>query len=242
MTFKKNHPTYKGIEKGWFKRGDTPWNKGRKLPYTVWNKGRPWPESVKIKIGKSLTGKPAYWNRKPKSDAVKIKLSKISKHHWAVPENREKLKKAIEDLWKDPNYQNKLSKIRRKMWLNPVYKDAQIKKLILGWRMKPNRIEKRFTDFINKSKLPFEYVGDGKVVIGGKIPDFVSTNKKKQIIEIFGDYWHKIKDKTSSRKRIGHFRKFGYKTLILWESELQKTDWQKSILKKIQKFMEGYDE
>jgi len=40
--FKKGHPFYKGGEKGWFKKGQTPWNKGTHIQTNnaleVWRK------------------------------------------------------------------------------------------------------------------------------------------------------------------------------------------------------------
>jgi very-short-patch-repair endonuclease/DNA-directed RNA polymerase subunit RPC12/RpoP len=63
----------------------------------------------------------------------------------------------------------------------------------------------------------WKYVGLGDVIIGGKCPDFVNINGKKQIIEVFGRYWHKPEDVD---KRINTFTKYGYATLIFWEDEI----------------------
>lgn len=41
---------------------------------------------------------------------------------------------------------------------------------------------------------------------------------KKKLIELFGDYWHKGED---PQDRINIFKKFGYDTLVIWESELK---------------------
>jgi len=44
--FKKGHPFYKGGEKGWFKKGHIPWDKGKKRPEfsgennPIWKNGR----------------------------------------------------------------------------------------------------------------------------------------------------------------------------------------------------------
>ena len=49
---------------------------------------------------------------------------------------------------------------------------------------------------------------------------------RKKLIELFGDYWHSkertgIEPKEHERKRIEHFKQFGFDTLIIWEHELK---------------------
>ena len=78
----------------------------------------------------------------------------------------------------------------------------------------------------------WKYVGDGQFIIGGKCPDFINVNGKKQIIELFGDYWHR-NDNGNKRKRL--FAEYGYSTLIIWESELKKPQ---RLIKKITEFAE----
>lgn len=81
----------------------------------------------------------------------------------------------------------------------------------------------------------WKFVGDGKAIIGGKCPDFINTDGRKDVIELFGDYWHK---NDNPQNRIEHFKKYGYSTLIIWEHELKdknKTiervrEWQKSLM------------
>jgi G:T-mismatch repair DNA endonuclease (very short patch repair protein) len=72
----------------------------------------------------------------------------------------------------------------------------------------------------------WKFVGDGEVILGGKSPDFININGQKKIIELFGDYWHSEKKTGRCRAeeenlRKSHFAKYGYQTLIIWESELK---------------------
>ena len=72
----------------------------------------------------------------------------------------------------------------------------------------------------------YNFVGDFQFFLGGKNPDFMNVNGKKQLIEIFGDYWHseekigKPKDE-HVKDRIDHFKQYGFDTLIIWEHELK---------------------
>ena len=99
-------------------------------------------------------------------------------------------------------------------------------------RTKPSGAERRFMEICERYNLPFAYVGDGKLIIDGFNPDFVNTNGKKQLIEIFGNYWHR--DPFDRRKsewgRSYHYAKFGFKTLIIWENELRD---ERKVVKKI---------
>ena len=63
----------------------------------------------------------------------------------------------------------------------------------------------------------WKYVGLGDVIIGRKVPDFINVNGQKKIVEVYGSYWHKKED-APRRKKI--FRRYGYKTLILWDYDL----------------------
>ena len=94
---------------------------------------------------------------------------------------------------------------------------------------RPTKIEQKIIDIINTSKLPFKYVGDGKLNINGLNPDFID-NTDKYIIEVFGNYWHnpkrkkfrKIIETDTEDGRIKFFEKLNYKILILWENEINR--------------------
>lgn len=61
-------------------------------------------------------------------------------------------------------------------------------------------------------------LGDGSVILEGKIPDFININGQKKIIELFGNYWHKEGDEQTRKE---YFNKYGYETLIIWEEEMK---------------------
>ena len=138
---------------------------------------------------------------------------------------------------------NKRSLIFKELWKNPEYKEKMLQKMPSASGKHPNKLEKYFIEYFNKNFLyDFEYTGNGKILIGCKSPDFINE-KTKQIIEIFGCYFHKckecklenskMKETLSEIERIEHFSKFGYKTLIVWEHETKNKE---ILFKKLQNF------
>lgn len=111
-----------------------------------------------------------------------------------------------------------LSMFWKEKWKDPEFFKERMK----SFGVKPNKLELKFEKFLNENfPNEWKYVGDGQVILGGKCPDFINVNGKKQIIELYGDYWHKGQN---PEDRIKIFEPFGYKTLIIWEKELKNLD------------------
>lgn len=124
------------------------------------------------------------------------------------------------------------------LWKDPVYKEKRLQKLFAKMRIKPNRPEKRLR-YLLEALFPgeYRYVGDGKVWINGKNPDFINVNGQKKIIELFGTYWHSkrctgINNTEHRRQREAIFAKYGYRTLIVWQWELENIQRLKGKIKK----------
>lgn len=106
---------------------------------------------------------------------------------------------------------------------------------------KPERIFERICE---KYNLPFHYVGDGSLWIGKNPsinPDFVECNGKKIAVEVFGDYWHSpllrynIGDYQRADVRTKTLKKYGWKLIVLWQTDLLREDadaFVVSVLKK----------
>lgn len=63
------------------------------------------------------------------------------------------------------------------------------------------------------------YNGDGEhLKLGRRKPDWININSKKQLIELWGDYYHRGQN---PEDRIAGFRSYGYSTLVIWEHELK---------------------
>ena len=110
-------------------------------------------------------------------------------------------------------------------------KDEQIRKMMAGAAKKrPNRLEQKLIAAIEQNKLPFKYVGNLQFVLGGKCPDFLNINGKKQLIELFGNYWHTSKARETAQQRVDHFKQYGFDTLVIWQDELRN---ERNVVEKI---------
>jgi hypothetical protein len=116
---------------------------------------------------------------------------------------------------------------RRKLWTDPIF----VQKVLSGGKKSPNKPERTLLQIL-EDLYPGEwrFVGDGRIIIDGRCPDFINCNGQKKIIELFGDYWHRHDDPLA---RIERFKAFGYDTLIIWERELKSLG---PLLSKLQSF------
>lgn len=126
-------------------------------------------------------------------------------------------------LWKNPEFREKRIRLARaemnKRWRDPIKSEKMIQALISGIQQRPTKPEIEISKILNQL-FPgrFKYVGDWKFSVDRLCPDFVSCTGKMQIIEMFGDYWHRGE---SGKPRIRRFAKHGYQALIIWERELK---------------------
>ncbi len=144
------------------------------------------------------------------------------KHH--TKEAKRKMSKAHKNKIVSPKTRIKMGIASKKRWQNKDYRENVLNAMFKARHTKPNKLEKLLNKLLNKL-LPKEYkfVGNGKVVLGGFCPDFINCNGQKKIIELYGDYWH-TKDKYTidkDKRRLIVYKKYGYRTLIVWEHELK---------------------
>ena len=137
---------------------------------------------------------------------------------------------------KPPGFGAIMSEATTKSWQNPKH----AKTIIESWHRKPNKPERWLNKFLQKI-LPGEYqlnVNAEVMILGGKIPDFVNINGQKKIMEFNGGYWHGEEftgrtKKEEEEQRASLFAQFDWKTLIIWEYELEDTD---LLMEKIMSF------
>jgi hypothetical protein len=161
----------------------------------------------------------------PYDDEFNLKLSKIHKEIWANP---------------DSSYNSKSRSKKIGLRMKELYKDEEyLKKLQKGLHSRPNKSEIFVTKMLEELNLEYDYVGDSKVWIDGKNPDWIHK-KENRIIEFFGwyhtfEYRSKYEndfklDEEHEKERIEHFKKNGYGCLVVWESDLENLDLIKNKL------------
>lgn len=134
----------------------------------------------------------------------------------------------------------KMSATHKRLFEDPEHKSRILEAVRMGMTIHPNKPETIVLGMLNEIDLGnWEFTGDGKVVMGGRIPDFFNTNGHKKIIEVFGDYWHGERARCYEETEAGRielFKGFGYSTLVIWESELKEPERVKG---KIREFVKG---
>ena len=113
--------------------------------------------------------------------------------------------------------------------------------LILASRRRPTTPEQRVIEICQKHFPQFKYNGDYSlgITIGTFVPDFVNINGKKQVIEVFGDYWHspQVRSdwKSSELGRIMAYNSLGFSCLVLWERDIN-SESEEELVSKIKAF------
>jgi len=191
-------------------------HKGHSLP---WLKGRPLSEEHKHKL--SIASKIA----QSKVEARQKNSEGVRRAYRENPELREKVACSSKKRWQDPEYKLRVSKatsIGKKVW----WQDPNnVLKMVKSWHLKPTKPELKLEIILFNYFPQYKYNGDGRlgIVLGGLIPDFVNTNGKKEVIEVFGNYWHRrenLKWHQTELGRIMHYNSLGYRCLIIWEHQL----------------------
>ena len=111
----------------------------------------------------------------------------------------------------------KLKQSQKKWWANAD--NAQ--KRFMEMKRKPTKPEKFLLEFLEQ-EFPneWQYVGDGKVWIEGKNPDFINCNGRKLIIEFDGMYWHRNRVELD-KIRNSIYAKYGYSILSINEEDIK---------------------
>jgi len=177
------------------------------------------------------------WSRKRKDKPHSEKHRIAMSNAWTSIK-RKKRSELIKNLWQNNEYREKQHKQRCseencERFSKLMSSDEVRKKSLLGSHKRPTSAEKSFMMFTQKYDLPYKYVGNGSFIIAGKNPDFIHSNGKKNVIEIYGAYWHNIEDGIN---RVNYFYDHGYRTLIIWDWELGN---EAKILEKVSEFNKG---
>ena len=117
-----------------------------------------------------------------------------------------------------PEASKEHSERMKAMWTKKSYVEAVIRAI----NLRPNKQEIALGKIIDDvCPCQFKYNGDYSlgVILNRYIPDFVNINGKKQVIEFFGSYWHRI-DGRGEQETIDKYRQLGWHCLVVWDTEL----------------------
>lgn len=174
------------------------------------------------------------------------KQSRAQTERW-TPERRSQQSDALTNAWdeegkretwsqgiKDGNTKKvraQKSNTRKNLMSNdPSYASQSLSKLLRQKEM--TKPEKNLESLLQLLELPYEFVGNGKLMIGRYCPDFVRVDCKA-IIEVYGYHHTRSQNKQHDKKRNAFIKRNGYRMLIVWASEL---DDIQSLVNKIKKF------
>jgi hypothetical protein len=137
-------------------------------------------------------------------EARLLAMSRGSKREWALldRDSYEARRKAFSSFWKNLSEEERSKKV-----LN----------LCSGRASGPNTPE-LFLGLYLERRFPglWFYNGQGQqgLALGGKIPDFVRIDGSKEVVELFGNYFHPLSDEAS---RKSHYLNYGYSCFVVWE-------------------------
>lgn len=208
----------------------------------AWNKGKHQTEEAKRKISLAQIG-----NHRGKGRHIPLevrqKISNAGKIRYRDPSERRRDSEAVKIAYKEnPALRVRQSLSHKRLWQDPNYKEQALKAILLGAHKRPTKPEKRLTDILERNLPEYEYNGDFGlgITLASLIPDFINVNGKKEIIEVFGDYWHNPAKRNlpwyaTELGRIMAYQAIGYKCLIIWEHELKELS-EEQLIKKIKTF------
>jgi hypothetical protein len=204
----------------------------------VWNKGLTKESDERVKkyselASKSLKGRKV-WNKGKTgiySDETLRKIGEGSSKWIRTPVHLAKLHKGRREKGFSEDTKRKIgeknAKQMKRLWRDPSYVLMQIQKR----GVKPNKAEQKYIDYFKSNYADFKYNGDGRlgVVLSGLVPDFVNINGRKQVIEIFGEYFHSDKNKQlkphqTEVGRIAKYKDVGFDCLVIWSLEINKPE------------------
>lgn len=200
--------------------GVEPPNKGKKGMQIGWSKGMTKETNEGVaRISQKMMGNTN--SKGPKSEETGRNISNAKKGKPLTSQHKNALKLA---------------------WADPEVAEKRIQAVLKSSRILPNNAELLLLSILNKiTPTAWEYVGNGKIIIGGRSPDFKHRNYNK-LIEFQGCYWHGCIEHFPNSERTNDFptknkiyKSHGYDSIEIWEHELKYLD---SLKQKILNFTE----
>ena len=127
-----------------------------------------------------------------------------------------------------------LRKPRKKTGVRKVQKAKSVNFWARLARQEPNNAEMQLLGIMTYMQLPYRYTGNAQFILNGKAPDFVHSEGKLKIIELFGERWHRPEEEG---ERVEEFARSGYQVLVIWQKELRLKN-RKNLYRKLKEFEE----
>lgn len=203
-------------------------------------RGVPQPEEFRQRLRGIMKGEGNPFYARHHSQKTKTLISEKLAGRHNSPENEFTTERA-KKIWTTEARETQ-SAVMKARWQSKEYVEKLISSLIKSLAKRPNKLEEKVIKILNTAfPNEWEYTGNGKVVLDKLIPDFVNSNGKKQVIEVFGEYWHtgdRIKNRIerTEQGRINAYKKLGYDCFVLWEKDIE--DEQK-VVRLVKNFMEA---
>lgn len=185
--------------------------------------------------GRELISRRGGWKH---SEETKRKIAESCRGRIHTEEARQKISKALTGRVFTPEWRQRLSEAAQELWGDPEYAEKQQILMHQGMRNMPwsPTMPEILFGMLLEENFPntWRYNGRGGLVLGKYIPDFVRKNGTKQVIEVFGMYWHPESDE-EVKKDI--YKKFGYDCLVIWDYDI----WidNPKVIDLISSFMKG---
>jgi hypothetical protein len=221
-------------------------NKGMKLSeetkqkMSIAKKGKPHPAHDKMVA--MLRARKGYHH----TEESKLKMSETRKGKGVTPQclakateantgrvKSEEEKAKMRAYWAEHKEQQR--EIGRAAWKDPEKVKIMVSNQRKARQRRPNHFEEEALRLLDKHfPNEWEYVGNGGLILGTKCPDFVRNHGHNQVIELYGDYWHRGEN---PQDRIDEFDKYGYQTLVIWQADFKKMK-EKGFAETVLKFMQ----
>lgn len=176
-------------------------------------KGRLCPLEVRDKISEALKGIPQSEEAKRKNSLANSNPSDDTRRRMSIShmgernpfygkqrtkEVKDKIREKVKARWRDPKF---VEMMKRKRKIRPTEIEIQLQSIL----------DKHFPNI-------YKYVGDFQATIGGRCPDFLNIDGRKEVIELFGSFWHKV---DQVELVVKHYRQYGYVCIVIWQEELK---------------------
>lgn len=261
LTKENSEGVKKGVEKRIGRKASAETNKKSSKSHILYYKNNPEALEQMRKNGKEKNAK--YWLGKKRDEKTRNKISlslsgenhpnfgkhlseetrkKISIKHtglrWTLSEqSRINIGNGHRGIRCSEEKKKKLRERTKSRWDDPKRR----KEFLRGLEKRPNKLESKLQNIIEKNDLPFTYVGSRNCWICCRNPDFVHKTDKI-IIEVFGDYWHSKlivgqEQEEHEKETISFYKSHKYDCLVFWEREINMLP-EKSIVNTINNFIE----